>query len=188
MAAARNRARWPGRHQPGGGLLSAVAGTGRPVPVDPGDPAGHRHRAYWSIDCVAGPFTRGSGVLAVYTLIVIVIGVPAYALDPERRQPGCLVQRNTARPAAELATLRPEHAATRGSGLRAGRPRQRDSGGPGAATASGPGAGHRGQRHGGAHADQLLQCLRAGLLLAGRARVDQAGHPAHGARASCADP
>src|ERR1051326_4225860 len=25
-----------------------------------------------------GPFTRGSGVLAVYTLIVVLIGVPAY--------------------------------------------------------------------------------------------------------------
>jgi predicted PurR-regulated permease PerM len=29
-----------------------------------------------------GPFTRGSGVLAVYTLIVVLIGVPAYALVP----------------------------------------------------------------------------------------------------------
>jgi predicted PurR-regulated permease PerM len=29
-----------------------------------------------------GPFTRGSGVLTVYTLIVILIGVPAYALIP----------------------------------------------------------------------------------------------------------
>jgi predicted PurR-regulated permease PerM len=29
-----------------------------------------------------GPFTRGSGVLAVYTLIVLVIGVPAYIIVP----------------------------------------------------------------------------------------------------------
>src|SRR5881397_207592 len=29
-----------------------------------------------------GPFTRGSGVLAVYTLIVVVIGVPAYIIVP----------------------------------------------------------------------------------------------------------
>ncbi len=29
-----------------------------------------------------GPFTRGSGVLAVYTLIVLLIGVPAYAIAP----------------------------------------------------------------------------------------------------------
>jgi predicted PurR-regulated permease PerM len=29
-----------------------------------------------------GPFTRGSGVLAVYTLIVVAIGVPAYLLVP----------------------------------------------------------------------------------------------------------
>jgi predicted PurR-regulated permease PerM len=29
-----------------------------------------------------GPFTRGSGVIAVYTLIVLVIGVPAYILVP----------------------------------------------------------------------------------------------------------
>lgn len=29
-----------------------------------------------------GPFTRGSGVLAVYTLIVLAIGIPAYALVP----------------------------------------------------------------------------------------------------------
>jgi predicted PurR-regulated permease PerM len=29
-----------------------------------------------------GPFTRGSGVLAVYTAIVVLIGVPAYAIAP----------------------------------------------------------------------------------------------------------
>src|SRR5438270_2951919 len=29
-----------------------------------------------------GPFTRGSGVLAVYTLIVIAIGLPAYSAIP----------------------------------------------------------------------------------------------------------
>jgi predicted PurR-regulated permease PerM len=29
-----------------------------------------------------GPFTRGSGVLAVYTLIIIIIGVPAYLVVP----------------------------------------------------------------------------------------------------------
>src|SRR3954470_8133233 len=29
-----------------------------------------------------GPFTRGSGVLAVYTVIVVAIGVPAYIIVP----------------------------------------------------------------------------------------------------------
>jgi predicted PurR-regulated permease PerM len=29
-----------------------------------------------------GPFTRGSGVLAVYTVIILIIGLPAYALVP----------------------------------------------------------------------------------------------------------
>jgi predicted PurR-regulated permease PerM len=29
-----------------------------------------------------GPFTRGTGVLAVYTLIVVIIGLPAYAFVP----------------------------------------------------------------------------------------------------------
>src|SRR5205085_11350341 len=29
-----------------------------------------------------GPFTRGSGVLAVYTLIIVAIGLPAYILVP----------------------------------------------------------------------------------------------------------
>ncbi len=29
-----------------------------------------------------GPFTRGTGVLAVYTLIILIIGLPAYALIP----------------------------------------------------------------------------------------------------------
>jgi predicted PurR-regulated permease PerM len=57
-----------------------------------------------------GPFTRGTGVLAVYTLIVLIIGLPAYAIVP-----------NVVSQAADFTTSLPgrlEHLRPYAAGLR----------------------------------------------------------------------